>query len=208
MTEIDISVAGLTVREVVPEIPPDVAIIVVVPGVAEVALPLVPAALLMVATDATDELHVAVAVRSCVEESEKVPAALNCWFVPGAIRGFVGVTVIETRVIGAVPPPPPPPPPQPASSTNSKRMMRLFDFIDCNPRWDHVRQIGPSLQIAHVPPFFNNYITRGEFLSFTSECALTLFLYVHVFIPICPEDLHKVGMYKTVPSYAEDNPGR
>ncbi len=32
--------------------------------------------------------------------SEKVPVALNCWVVPFAILGFVGVTVIDDSVAG------------------------------------------------------------------------------------------------------------
>jgi hypothetical protein len=52
--------------------------IVVVPVPTEVAMPLLPAALLMVATDVTDELQVADMVRSCVVLSENVPVALNC----------------------------------------------------------------------------------------------------------------------------------
>jgi hypothetical protein len=55
-----------------------VAVIVVVPAATGVALPLLPAALLIVATDGTDELQVADVVRSCIVLSEKVPVALNC----------------------------------------------------------------------------------------------------------------------------------
>jgi hypothetical protein len=65
------------VRVVEPEMPPDTAMIVVVPVPTEVALPLLPETLLMVATDGTDELQVADVVRSCVVVSEKVPVALN-----------------------------------------------------------------------------------------------------------------------------------
>ena len=57
-------------------------------------------ALLMIATVCNEELHVAVAVRSCVELSEYVPVALNCWLEPFAIVGFGGVTLIELRVGG------------------------------------------------------------------------------------------------------------
>ena len=39
----------------------------------------------MVATDVADELQVTDVVRSWVEESEKVPVALNCTFVPVAM---------------------------------------------------------------------------------------------------------------------------
>ena len=76
-TAIDTSVAAVTVRVVEPEMSPDKAMIVVVPVPTEVALPLLPATLLMVATDGTDELQVTDVVRSCVVVSEKVPVALN-----------------------------------------------------------------------------------------------------------------------------------
>jgi hypothetical protein len=58
VTAMDTSVAGVTVSVVDPDILPDVAVIVVEPAVAEVASPLEPAALLIVATDAADELQV------------------------------------------------------------------------------------------------------------------------------------------------------
>jgi hypothetical protein len=90
--------AGVTVRVVEPEMPPEVAVIVAVPAATVVALPLVPAVLLMVATDAADELQVTDAVRSWVVLSEKVPVAVNCWVVPRAMLGLVGVTAMETRV--------------------------------------------------------------------------------------------------------------
>jgi hypothetical protein len=52
----------------------------------------------IVATLVVCELHVAVPVKFCVELSEKVPVAVNCFVVPFAIEGFAGVTAIETRV--------------------------------------------------------------------------------------------------------------
>jgi len=61
---------------------PDVAEMVVLPAEIEVAFPLLPAVLLIVATDALDELHVTVAVISCVVLSEKVPFAVNCCVAP------------------------------------------------------------------------------------------------------------------------------
>ncbi len=64
------SVAGVTVKRVVADMPPDAAVIVVEPAVTEVASPLEPAALLMDAKDADAELQVTVAVRFCVDPSE------------------------------------------------------------------------------------------------------------------------------------------
>ena len=66
----DTSVAEVTVNVVDPDIPPDVALIVVDPAAAEVARPLEPAALLMAATPVADEFQVTAVVRSCVVLSE------------------------------------------------------------------------------------------------------------------------------------------
>ena len=62
-------VAAVTVSVVEPDTDPDVALIVVVPMLAPVARPLLPAALLTVATFVLDEAHVTDAVRSCVVAS-------------------------------------------------------------------------------------------------------------------------------------------
>jgi hypothetical protein len=70
VTEIDVSVTAVTVRAVDPDMPPDVAAIVVVPAATEVAKPLEPDALLMVATPALEELQVTAFVRFCVVLSE------------------------------------------------------------------------------------------------------------------------------------------
>jgi hypothetical protein len=115
VTAMETRVADVTVRVVEPEMPPEVAVIVAVPAATAVALPLVPAALLMVAKDAADELQVTEVVRSCVVLSEKVPVAVNCWVVPRAMLGLVGVTAMDTSVFSL--PVLPPPPPQPAKKT-------------------------------------------------------------------------------------------
>jgi hypothetical protein len=100
VTAMDASVAGVTVRVVDPVVLPDVAVIVVEPAATEVADPLEPAALLMVATAAADELQVTAVVRFWVVLSEYVPVAMNCWFVPFAMLGLVGVTAMDTSVAG------------------------------------------------------------------------------------------------------------
>ncbi len=76
---IETSVAGVTVSTVVPYIPVEgsVAVMVAAPAATDVANPFVPEALLMVAVPLADELHVAKAVRSCVVVSEKMPVAVN-----------------------------------------------------------------------------------------------------------------------------------
>ena len=70
VTPMDTSVAGVTVSVMVAEILPDVAVIVVVPVDTEVASPLDPAALLIVATPVFEEFQVTDAVRSCLVLSE------------------------------------------------------------------------------------------------------------------------------------------
>ena len=70
VTARDTSVAGVTVRVVEPAMLPDVAVIVVEPTATEVARPLEPAALLIVAMAVLDELQVTAAVRFWVVPSE------------------------------------------------------------------------------------------------------------------------------------------
>ena len=64
------SVAGVTVSVAVPEMLPEVAVIVVEPAATEVANPFDPAALLMAATAVADDIQVADVVRFCVVPSE------------------------------------------------------------------------------------------------------------------------------------------
>ena len=99
VTEIDTSVGAVTVtvRVVDPLTAPEAACILLVPAPTPVANP--PAAI--VATPVVCEVHIAVLVRFCVELSEKVPVAVNCWVALFAIEGFAGVTAIDTSV-GAV----------------------------------------------------------------------------------------------------------
>jgi hypothetical protein len=52
----------------------------------------------IVAIPVVCEVQVAVLVKFCVELSEKVPVAVNCFVVPFAIEGFAGVTAIDTNV--------------------------------------------------------------------------------------------------------------
>jgi hypothetical protein len=96
----DTSVACVTVRVVDPDMLPDAAVIVVEPAATEAANPLEPAALLIVAMPVLDELQATVVVRFCVELSEKVPVAVNCWVVPLAMLGLVGVIARDTSVAG------------------------------------------------------------------------------------------------------------
>ena len=74
----DTSVAAVTVNVVLPEISPNVAVIVVPPTLNEVASPLKPTALLMVATPVFEEVQVTEDVRFCVVKSAYIPVAINC----------------------------------------------------------------------------------------------------------------------------------
>jgi hypothetical protein len=58
-------------------------------------------AVLIVATPVAEELQVAVLLRFCVLPSLYVPVAVNCWVLPLAIDGFIGVTAIDTSVAAA-----------------------------------------------------------------------------------------------------------
>ncbi len=70
MTEIETSVAGVTVSVAEPVTLPDAAVIVEVPAAMQDARPLEPAALLIADTAVLDELQVTEAVRFCVVPSE------------------------------------------------------------------------------------------------------------------------------------------
>ena len=70
VTAIEDSVAFVTVSVVAPETGPRAAVIVVEPATTDVASPLEPPALLIVATDPAEELHVTTDVISCVVLSE------------------------------------------------------------------------------------------------------------------------------------------
>jgi hypothetical protein len=73
-----VSVAGVTVNVVLPEISPDVAVIVVIPANSEVASPLKPAALLIAATAGAEDVQVTDDVKILVVASEYRPVAINC----------------------------------------------------------------------------------------------------------------------------------
>jgi len=98
VTVIKLSVAEVTVNKVVPDmfVAGSVAVIVVEPVTADVANPLLPAALLMVATFRDEEFQITDAVKFCVVLFEKNPVAVNCSVVPGAILGLACVTEMDT----------------------------------------------------------------------------------------------------------------
>jgi hypothetical protein len=87
-------VAEVTVSVVLPEILPEVAVMVAVPAKTDVARPL----LLTVATDVFDEVQVTCMLTSWLVPSEYLPVAINCWVVPAGMLGVAGVTIMEDRV--------------------------------------------------------------------------------------------------------------
>lgn len=78
VTAMDTSAAAVTFKVVDPEIAPSVAVISDVPVVAVVARPLLPAALLMVATAGVSDIQVTMLVRFWVLLSVYTPVAVNC----------------------------------------------------------------------------------------------------------------------------------
>src|SRR3990170_6013643 len=101
VTPMDDSVAAVTVRVAVPamSVVGSVAVIVIgPPAVFEVATPLEPMALLMVATAAFEELQVTNEVRSCVVKSEYSPVAINDCCVPRAMLRLTGVIPMDDSV--------------------------------------------------------------------------------------------------------------
>jgi hypothetical protein len=92
VTDIDISVAPVTVSDAVPLTEPEVAVIVDVPAPTPVPRP----AEVIVAT-LVDELDQVRFVNNCVLPSSKLPIALNCRVVPAAIDCVAGVTATDVR---------------------------------------------------------------------------------------------------------------
>ena len=101
VTEIDTSVAGVTVSVVVPDmfVTGSMAVIETEPVAVDVAKPFEPDALLILAAPVADD-QVTDAVKFCVVLSVYVPVAVNCFVVPRAMLGLVGVTEIDTSVAG------------------------------------------------------------------------------------------------------------
>jgi hypothetical protein len=99
-TVIETRAATLTVRVVETEIEPDVAEMPELPSATLVARPWLPATLLTVATETSNDAHWTDPVMSCVVPSVKVPVAANWSVVPRGMVGVDGVMAIETRVAG------------------------------------------------------------------------------------------------------------
>ena len=102
LTEMAVSTAGVTVSTAVPEMDPEVAVMVVAPDPLAVAVasPFEPEVLETVAVEVTDDDHVADVVRSAVLRLEYVPVATNCWVWPWAIDAVAGDTAMLTSTAG------------------------------------------------------------------------------------------------------------
>jgi len=94
LTVIDTRWAVDTVSVVEPLTAPDAAVMVALPFATLVARPW----LLIVATDADEDVQRTEVLMSCVLESLNVPVAANCLVVPTAMLELAGVTLIETSV--------------------------------------------------------------------------------------------------------------
>src|SRR5262249_22990514 len=80
--------------------PSNVAEIMEVPAAIAVANPCDPEALEIVATVVSDDAHVACVVTSCVDSSEYIAIAMNCWVCPATTLGKVGMIMIISRTTG------------------------------------------------------------------------------------------------------------
>ncbi len=83
----------VTVRVVLPEIVPEVAVMVAVPRAMAVARPL----LSTVATDVLDELQMTCVLISKLAPLEKAPEAVNCGVNPTGTLGLAVVTDMEDK---------------------------------------------------------------------------------------------------------------
>jgi hypothetical protein len=94
VTAIDFKVTELTFNAAEPVTPFWLALIFAVPCATAVAWPATPT----VATDVLSDAQVTLLLITCVLPSLKVPVAVNCTCVPGAIVSPAGVTEMEERV--------------------------------------------------------------------------------------------------------------
>lgn len=96
-TEMVARTAAVAVSVVLPATPARLAVRVLVPGAVAMNTPL-PSE---VATEALEDVHVAVLVRSALVPSEYFPVAVSCVVSPAATLGFDGLTVMDDSVTGA-----------------------------------------------------------------------------------------------------------
>jgi hypothetical protein len=99
VSAIEASVAEFTVNGAEPSAVSKLALILDVPVFIAVAIPLLPAVSLMVATPLSAELQLTSFVMTCVLPSLNAPVAVNACCVPGAMEALDGVTEIETILV-------------------------------------------------------------------------------------------------------------
>ena len=99
----EVRVAEVTVRIVIPEILPEVAVMLAVPPETDVARPL----LLIVATDVFDEVQPNCGLISWPVPSENAPRTPNCWVVPTGVTGDRVMEANGELDDESFPPPPP-----------------------------------------------------------------------------------------------------
>jgi hypothetical protein len=90
----EVRIAEVMVRVVLPEILPEVAVTVTAPLAMPVARPVLPT----VAKAGFEEAQATIVVILKLVPSEKAPVAVNCWLIPTGMLGFAGVTEIDDRV--------------------------------------------------------------------------------------------------------------
>lgn len=95
VTLIEVSVAVVMLTEAVPTCPAKRAEIVVLPGARPETTPLLPLALLTVATDADDEVQVATRVKFRVSPLAKCPVAVKPALILAGMLALIGLTWIE-----------------------------------------------------------------------------------------------------------------
>jgi hypothetical protein len=93
---------------------PEEAPMLLFPCVAPVAIP----EALMVATLVFEDVQITELVRFCLVPSLNDPSAMNCWFCPAPIEGFVGVIASDDKLGGSVAPFGAVPPPHPLVASN------------------------------------------------------------------------------------------
>ena len=94
VSDMEDRVAEVTVRIILPDINPEVAVMVAGPCAMAVARPLP----LTVTEEVLDELQMTWVVISKLVPSEYAPEAANCWVIPAGMLGLAGVTDMEDRV--------------------------------------------------------------------------------------------------------------
>jgi hypothetical protein len=99
VTDMEDSVAEVTLSVVFPALPPKEAVIVVESVARALARPLIG---LIVATSVFDEVHAACLVMSWLVPSEFVAVAVNCWVTPTGMLGLTGVTAIKRSPEGVL----------------------------------------------------------------------------------------------------------